>query len=64
MKRTLEEDSDDKGCSTPERVKGVTATTPKTADFNDFANTNPYPSCNAISIPRNGNIEDYFQYDF
>ena len=31
---------------------------------NDFANTNPYPSCNAISIPRNGNIEDYFQYDF
>ncbi len=39
MKRTLEEDSDDKGCSTPERVKGVTATTPKTADFNDFANT-------------------------
>ena len=31
---------------------------------NDFANTNPFPSCNAISMPRNGNIEDYFQYDF
>lgn len=31
---------------------------------NDFANTNPYPSCNAISIPRNGDLSNYFQYDF
>ena len=39
MKRNLEDSSDDIGCSTPERVKDVTAITPKTADFNDFANT-------------------------
>ena len=39
MKRNLEDSSVDKGCSTPERVKVVTAITPKTADFNDFANT-------------------------
>jgi histidinol phosphatase-like enzyme len=32
--------------------------------INDFANTNPYPSCNAISIPRNGDLKDYFEYDF
>jgi len=31
---------------------------------NDFANTNPYPSCSAISIPRNGDLRNYFQYDF
>ena len=27
--------------------------------INDFANTNPYPSCIAISIPRDGNLTDY-----
>jgi hypothetical protein len=27
--------------------------------INDFAPTNPYPSCKAISIPRNGNIFAY-----
>ncbi len=32
--------------------------------INDFANTNPYPSCNAISIPRNSLIRSYFQYNF
>ena len=26
---------------------------------NDFAPTNPYPSCSAVSIPRNSPIEDY-----
>ena len=27
--------------------------------INDFAPTNPYPSCASISIPRNSNIKDY-----
>lgn len=27
--------------------------------INDFAPSNPYPSCRAISIPRNGNLKDY-----
>ena len=27
--------------------------------INDFAPTNPYPSCKAISIPRNSNIKAY-----
>lgn len=31
--------------------------------INDFANTNPYPSCKAISLPRNGDLSQYFQYD-
>lgn len=26
---------------------------------NDFAQSNPYPSCNAISLPRNGNLNEY-----
>ena len=26
---------------------------------NDFAPSNPFPSCNAISLPRNGNLADY-----
>ncbi|MCT7581817.1 hypothetical protein [Aliarcobacter butzleri] len=29
--------------------------------INDFANTNPYPSCSAINIPRNGNLEEYIK---
>ena len=30
--------------------------------INDFANTNPYPSCEAISIPRNGqNLSEYIK---
>ena len=28
---------------------------------NDFAPTNPYPSCNSISIPRNCNLGDYLK---
>lgn len=28
---------------------------------NDFAPTNPYPSCDSISIPRNCNLEDYLK---
>jgi hypothetical protein len=28
---------------------------------NDFANTNPFPSCIAINIPRNGSIDPYIQ---
>ncbi len=28
---------------------------------NDFAPSNPYPSCLAISMPRNGNLSDYFK---
>ena len=27
--------------------------------INDFAPTNPYPSCSAISLPRNSSIDDY-----
>lgn len=27
--------------------------------INDFAKTNPYPSCVSISIPRNGELKDY-----
>lgn len=27
--------------------------------INDFANTNPYPSCSAISIPRNASMKEY-----
>lgn len=27
--------------------------------INDFAPTNPYPSCTAINVPRNANIADY-----
>lgn len=27
--------------------------------INDFASTNPYPSCEAISIPRNGSLKEY-----
>ena len=27
--------------------------------INDFADTNPYPSCDSISIPRNSNLGDY-----
>ena len=26
---------------------------------NDFAPTNPYPSCKSISIPRNGDLSKY-----
>jgi len=29
--------------------------------INDFATTNPYPSCSAISLPRNQNINDYLK---
>lgn len=29
--------------------------------INDFAATNPYPSCTAVSIPRNSLIKDYIQ---
>jgi hypothetical protein len=29
--------------------------------INDFANTNPYPSCSAINLPRNGNLEEYMK---
>ena len=32
--------------------------------INDFANTNPFPSCSAISFPRNSSLVSYFQYDF
>tara|TARA_B100000780_G_C21123307_1_gene455240 strand:+ start:1600 stop:2682 length:1083 start_codon:yes stop_codon:yes gene_type:complete len=32
--------------------------------INDFANTNPFPSCSAISFPRNSSLASYFQYDF
>jgi CMP-2-keto-3-deoxyoctulosonic acid synthetase len=28
---------------------------------NDFAPTNPYPSCDSISIPRNSNLGDYLE---
>jgi hypothetical protein len=27
--------------------------------INDFSNSNPYPVSEAISIPRNGNLEHY-----
>jgi len=27
---------------------------------NDFANTNPYPSCESISVERNSNLKNYF----
>ena len=27
---------------------------------NDFYSTNPYPSCEAINIPRNGNLKNYY----
>jgi len=27
---------------------------------NDFASTNPYPSCSSISIERNGNLKNLF----
>ena len=30
--------------------------------INDFANTNPYPSCEAINIPRNEDLTKYFNY--
>lgn len=29
--------------------------------INDFAPTNPYPSCVAISLPRNANLKEYFE---
>lgn len=29
--------------------------------INDFAPTNPYPSCMAISLPRNGKVSEYFR---
>ena len=29
--------------------------------INDFANTNPYPSATAISLPRNANIMEYLK---
>lgn len=29
--------------------------------INDFAPTNPYPSCKAISFPRNANLRDYIE---
>ncbi len=29
--------------------------------INDFALTNPYPSCKAISIPRNSNLKEYLE---
>jgi hypothetical protein len=29
--------------------------------INDFAPTNPYPSCKAINIPRNGHISTYLE---
>ncbi|MFI3291771.1 MAG: HAD hydrolase family protein [Opitutales bacterium] len=28
--------------------------------INDFAPTNPYPSCLAVTLPRNSNLNDYF----
>ena len=28
--------------------------------INDFADTNPYPSCVAINLPRNGSLSDFF----
>lgn len=31
--------------------------------INDFANTNPYPSCSAISFPRNEKLVKYFDYE-
>lgn len=31
--------------------------------INDFANTNPYPSCSAINLERNGDLSAFFQYD-
>ena len=30
--------------------------------INDFANTNPYPSCEAINIPRNEDLTKFFNY--
>ena len=27
--------------------------------INDFAETNPYPSCSAINLPRNGDLKNY-----
>ena len=33
--------------------------------INDFANTNPYPSCIAINIPRDGDdLEKYLYKDY
>jgi len=29
--------------------------------INDFAETNPYPSCRAVSLPRNFNLKDYIK---
>ena len=29
--------------------------------INDFANTNPYPSCSAINIPRNASLKEYIK---
>lgn len=31
--------------------------------INDFANTNPYPSCSAINLKRDSDLSDYFQYE-
>ena len=30
--------------------------------INDYADTNPYPSCSSISIERNGSLKSFFKF--
>ena len=48
-----------RGINIPERDIITDCYHSKRVIVNDFAPTNPYPSCEAVNLPRNGLIEDY-----
>lgn len=48
-----------RGINIPERDIITDCYHSKRVIVNDFAPTNPYPSCEAVNLPRNGSIEDY-----